>query len=568
VSRGAGDCAESVARGGRVLLLGTLGSKALRLAGDLIVGRLLGPAAFGVVAASTSLVFILTEICQLGVHRGVLRFSSVLESRGEAGRSRALARRALVVPLAGGSVAVVAITLLREPLTRALFGAEVDPWLLPVFALAIPLGGAVTVLQFAARAAKRFRADAAVGEVARLGFPLVVTCVLIGLGQGLQGVAWGLAAGLFAAAVAGWFLLEPGRAGAAGAGAAATAHTARTTDGGDAQRLRDVLRVALPLALASSAVLLMNELDKVLLAVFRPEEEVGLYNAAFRISRQANLLLPALTGSLAPWVAPLLAEGRERELHDLYRRTTQWTLAAGLPVFAMLVLFAPQFLSVFGPSFAGGGPLLIVLALGQLVIAVAGSAAMVLQLSGRENLELRNGAMALGLNVAMNVALIPAHGAMGAAAATAVSLSFLSVIRVVQVRKTLGAFPWSAATGSALSVSVVAAAGAWIAGAAASALSASDPVIALAACAGLLAAGLGFVVTVGLDPADAAVLPVPRRLVRRRTARVSGASPAARSRGAAPPDPSPAPSAEPASADREARGPASAPRPAARRTTS
>jgi O-antigen/teichoic acid export membrane protein len=555
MSRGARSAAESVARGGRVLLLGTLGSKALRLAGDLVVGRLLGPAAFGVVAASTSLVFILTEICQLGVHRGVLRFSSVLESRGEAARSRSLARRALVVPLAGGSVAVAAAVLAREPLTRALFGSGVDPWLLPVFALAIPLGGAVTVLQFAARAAKRFRADAVVGEGLRLGLPLVATCVLIGLGWGLWGVAWGLVAGLFAAAALGWAVLVRGGPGEAPGGAP------------QAERLSEVLRVALPLALASSAVLLMNELDKVLLAVFRPEEEVGRYNAAFRISRQANLLLPALTGSIAPWVAPLLAEGREAELRDLYRRTTQWTLAAGLPVFAMLVLFAPHFLSLFGPSFVEGGRLLIVLALGQLVIAVAGSAAMVLQLSGRERLELRNGAVALGINLAMNLVLIPAHGAMGAAVATATSLSFLSVIRVVQVRRALGTVPWSGATGGALRMSLVAAAGGALAGFATGALSAPTPVIALAACAGLVAGALAFVAFVGLDAADAAVLPVPRRFVRRRAEDPSGATPEARSRGASPPGSSGEPGAEPASAGPEDRATAAARRSAARRTS-
>ncbi|MGQ0719944.1 MAG: oligosaccharide flippase family protein [Candidatus Eiseniibacteriota bacterium] len=554
MSRGARSAAESVARGGRVLLLGTLGSKALRLAGDLVVGRLLGPAAFGVVAASTSLVSILTEVCQLGVHRGVLRFSSVLESRGEAGRSRALARRALVVPLAGGLVAVAAAILVREPLTRALFGDDVDPWLLPVFALAIPLGGAVTVLQFAARAAKRFRADAVVGEGLRLGLPLAATCVLIGLGWGLWGVAWGLVAGLFAAAALGWAVLARGGPGEPPASAP------------QAERLGEVLRVALPLALASSAVLLMNELDKVLLAVFRPEEDVGRYNAAFRISRQANLLLPALTGSIAPWVAPLLAEGREEELRDLYRRTTQWTLAAGLPVFAVLVLFAPQFLALFGPSFVEGGALLIVLALGQLVIAVAGSAAMVLQLSGRERLELRNGAMALGLNLTMNLVLIPAHGAMGAAAATATSLSFLSVIRVVQARRVLGTVPWSGATSGALRMSFVAAAGGALAGFAAGALSASAPVIALAACAGLITGALAFVALVGLDAADAAVLPVPRRFVRRRAADPSGATPEARSREGSPPGSSAEPAAEPASAGPEDRATAAA-RPAGRRTS-
>jgi len=476
VSAPAPDTWRRASRGGRVLLAGTTASKVLHFATDVLVSRVLGVVAFGVVSASMSVVFILGEVCQLGIQRGVLRIASLRHGRGEGGSDARLLRKALAIPLGLGAMAVAIVALVRRPLTTALFGDAVDPWLLVLFSLAIPLGGVVSVLQFAARAERRFRVDALVGEILRLGLPLAAIAGLLALGFGLWGVAAGLVAGLAATSVAGARLVV------------------RSGGHGEPEPIGPLLRVALPLALASSAVLLMNELDKVLLAVFREEREVGLYNAAFRLSRQANFLLPALTGALAPWVAPMIAAGRIEELRDLYRRTTGWTLAFGLSVFGLLAGFAPAFLAVFGAGFPDAGPLLIVLTAGQLVIAAAGGAAMVLQFSGAERRESKNALVGLGTNVVLDVALIPRFGAMGAAAATAAALALLSALRVVQARAVVGVLPYGAVTGHALRGAAASLIAAAAGGGLARLAGASPLVVAGAAAAGWLGGWGAFLV--------------------------------------------------------------------------
>ncbi|HMB68384.1 MAG TPA: oligosaccharide flippase family protein, partial [bacterium] len=125
---------EAAARGSRILLAGSVASKAMRFTTDVILGRVLGPAAFGLVAAAMSLAYILTRVAQLGVDRGVLRFVSVHETAGDREASRRLAMRALLVPVGLGLTLTAAVAVLREPLARILFRGQIDPWVLVLFA--------------------------------------------------------------------------------------------------------------------------------------------------------------------------------------------------------------------------------------------------------------------------------------------------------------------------------------------------------------------------------------------------------------------------------------------------
>ncbi|HMB71681.1 MAG TPA: polysaccharide biosynthesis C-terminal domain-containing protein, partial [bacterium] len=238
-------------------------------------------------------------------------------------------------------------------------------------------------------------------------------------GWSLWGAAAGFTGGMLLSCGVGWWLFRrgagrhrPSPARVSEAAAPASAPVA------DDDGMRALLRISLPLAFATSAGLLINELDKVMLAALREPEEAGLYNAAFRLARQVNLLLPSLVASLSPWVAPLIAQARLGDLRDLYRRVNRWALAVATSAVLTCVVFARELLTLFGPEFAVAAPTLSLVAMGQLAVAASAGAAMILQFSGRERVELRIQVLALAFNVALNLALIPRFGAEGAAVAT------------------------------------------------------------------------------------------------------------------------------------------------------
>jgi len=482
------------ARATRLLFVGQIIGKLLRFGTDVLIGRMLGPVGLGTIAASMSVVQIVSEVGLLGSHRAVVRHAS--HGPG-ADRAQAVRWGLAIAGTVSGAFALACIVF-RESLQATLLPAA-PAWVVPAFALTIPMIAIASVLQYRARASRRFWVDTAIGNLARNGFPFAITAVLLLLGYGLLGATIGYVAGIAAT-----LLL------------AVVLHRREPVGGASTLTVRRFAATALPLALASASILLMNELDKVMLAIFRTEAEVGIYNAAFRISRQTVLLLPALNAAISPWVAPLLAEGRHDDLRRLYRQTTKWSLAAGWAAALVFVTFAPECLSLFGPGYVTGASTLVLLALGQAVNSAAGNAGVVLQFSGHQQRELVIGLWGIGTNVVLNVALIPRFGATGAAWATVASLVLIAALRVVAVRGVLGCLPYDRETLRVLAGGLLGAAMAWSARAIIGAAGGADGIALTAAIAAMGGTWLVLVRRVGVSADEAALLKLPRSWVRKR----------------------------------------------------
>jgi len=91
-----------------------------------------------------------------------------------------------------------------------------------------------------------------------------------------------------------------------------------------------------------------------------------------------------------------------------------------------------------------------VLSVGKLVDSATGPCGLMLNMSGRPGYSLFDNVFVLVANVALNVWLIPRHGIVGSAYAWAISLALVNILRVVQVRKVLGMFPFGVGEAKAL----------------------------------------------------------------------------------------------------------------------
>ncbi|MBA7669784.1 hypothetical protein ES703_77918 [subsurface metagenome] len=91
---------------------------------------------------------------------------------------------------------------------------------------------------------------------------------------------------------------------------------------------------------------------------------------------------------------------------------------------------------VFGPEFTQSHTPLAILAVGQLVNAGMGSVGFLLNMTGHERDVARTLLITAGLNILLNLALIPPFGMAGAASATAVSLALWNFIlyQLVKIR--------------------------------------------------------------------------------------------------------------------------------------
>ncbi len=104
---------------------------------------------------------------------------------------------------------------------------------------------------------------------------------------------------------------------------------------------------------------------------------------------------------------------------------------------------------MFGRDFAGGEVVLVVLAATMLVATAVGPVDVVLLMGGRSSWNLVNTVVALGANLALNVALIPRYGLAGAAVASAVGILLNNLLPLAQVWRSMGLHPFGPGAGVA-----------------------------------------------------------------------------------------------------------------------
>ena len=108
---------------------------------------------------------------------------------------------------------------------------------------------------------------------------------------------------------------------------------------------------------------------------------------------------------------------------------------AGLAVAAIA---GPLLLSLFGAQFAAGYPVMLILVIGLLTRAAVGPVEILLNMLGAQTWCAGILAGTVVLNLALNVALVPAFGLPGAAAATSLSMMTAALLNCAVARLRLG----------------------------------------------------------------------------------------------------------------------------------
>jgi O-antigen/teichoic acid export membrane protein/Mrp family chromosome partitioning ATPase len=190
--------------------------------------------------------------------------------------------------------------------------------------------------------------------------------------------------------------------------------------------------------------------DVLLLGILGNSGQVGVYNVAVRLVHLATFVMVPINAAFAPRIADLYHRGRTDSLRRTYALAGSWIIRLSLPAFVLLLVFPRDLLAFFGPGFAIGASVTVILAVGKFVDAATGPCGMVLNMSGRPRLNLLNNSAGLVLNITLNLVLIPRYGIVGSAVAWAVSLCLINIARVLQVWLELRMLPFEAATARGL----------------------------------------------------------------------------------------------------------------------
>lgn len=402
----------------------------LGLVSNIVFARFLGAELLGVFVQASTTLLLISLLASLGMGHTFVRFIPVRLSRGDKAGAAGVFRMGMWTILASSVGFSILVFALRNVIAGPIYK---EPLLLPILPL-VSLGtiGATfqLVLGLTLRSLKKTAQESLCLEVVNKVTKLAVFFLLIAFGLKLVGLTAALTVAYFVAAGAMLYLIR---------------RQAPFFLSGPSTRSVSHREIA---AFSSVALLVgfmnysLSISDRVMLGILSTSEAVGIYNVAFLISNILALVFMGFNSSFGPVIAELYHNDRRSELRSLYSSLTRSILIIIAPAFCWIVGFGDDLLRVFGDEFVAGYMALVVLGIGVVVRCVVGTVGTMLVMSGHQKFNAVNVVVVTAMNIGLNYLLIPRYGILGAAVATAVSVSIIDAVGLLEVRLLLKIHPY------------------------------------------------------------------------------------------------------------------------------
>lgn len=398
------------------------------LLSSIALARTLGPATYGTYAFVLSLIALLALPVQMGLPTLITRETAKASTLQDWGLLRGIWSWSTRLVLIGSTliVAVVMVGLMAFPNIMSPERHEAmlwGIWLVPLLALA-------AAREAAMRGLKAVFLSGLPDQILR---PLVLAALVVGAGilatDALSAQAV-MQLGLVAATLA--FLL--------GVVLLLLKRPREMPSNGSVEiRQAEWLRAVIPFSLILGAQIIRQNTDILMLGYWYGDTDVGLYRIALSISTIVIFGLVALHLVAQPYIVAAYTTGDNRILQNIVRAIATASFLSSLVVASIIWLQGEVIIQLlFGSAFNDASAPLMILVVGSVFHGYFGIAGGLLSMCGHEKQVLWASVVSVVINVIGNALLIPAYGAIGAATATAFSLTAAEVLKYGYARRRMG----------------------------------------------------------------------------------------------------------------------------------
>lgn len=402
-----------------------VGGGGLAFGGNWLLARLLGPSGVGIYYLAFTTITIAAVLGRLGLNETCVRYASPAFAAGDWATVSGVRRAASWLVLAASAAITVILLIVAPAISEYVFHQPSLTDTLRVMVLALVPFALLNINAMILQSVRRVPAGTLVQATAIPG----VFFVLLALLTAVFTVTPTIAAACYTLSTVTVF-----------AGGQLLWKKVAQRGLATAKRCnpRILLRTGLRIIGVNSISLVMSWTDTVCLGIWWPSDEVGRYNIAVRVALLSSMVVYAVCSAIGPKFAALYSQKNFMALRTLTQRTCFILLVTGLPIFLVLLIGPKFILGLFGPGFSDAYEVLMILASAQFILVVAGAVGHLLIMTGHEA-SLRNIlAISATTNVVLNVMMVPRFGALGAAIATAVSLTLMNILSVAIVKRRLG----------------------------------------------------------------------------------------------------------------------------------
>lgn len=201
---------------------------------------------------------------------------------------------------------------------------------------------------------------------------------------------------------------------------------------------RTWLAISLPIFMVEAFYYLLTYSDVIVVAQFRPADEVAVYYAAAKTIALVSFIYYSVSQTIAHKFVEYDVSGDRAGLIAFLKQSVRLTFWPSLVVIVGLLALGHPLLRLFGHEFVSGYYLMFIIAIGLLARASVGPAERLLNMLGERQSCALVYAGSFALSISLCILLIPRLGLAGAAIASSVALVFESVSLFLVAKHRLG----------------------------------------------------------------------------------------------------------------------------------
>lgn len=385
----------------------------------VFVGNYLGDGDLGLYTLSFTVYSVGMLFGAFGIGAALTKY--VAEFHEDAPRTHVLLTNGIAESFAIGCVMALALYAAASTIAVGFFDMPDLAPLLRIVSMAFPFIAVEKATLGFLNGLRRMRLFATINICQNI-LVVALTVLLVLLGYGLKGAAWGLVAPVAALSL---FSLW------------AVRHSlARPALSSLATASRLLLGFGGFVVLANGIGLMQSYTDSVMIGFFMKDADVGVYAAAVILSQAVLLPSQALQMITGPAIATLWGKGDRPGIEKVVDDTLVLTAGFIMPVAFAAIMLAPELLNLFFPEdFLRASNSLRILLIGSGFLAIWASVGSALSSTAYVRVIFILSAASWAANILLNALLIPHLGIEGAATATSTGLLLGTVLQLYATQR-------------------------------------------------------------------------------------------------------------------------------------
>lgn len=419
-----------LAKGGSLAFTSNISSVFIGFITTLILTRYLGAHYFGIYALGMSVTRISSKLSILGMNNGILRFFPLF--RKERRKLKGLLNIVFGTVITTAVFMTIMYIFTANFLAREVFNEHAFKNVMRICAIAIPFIACTQIIASIFQSEKDILKYVIIGDIFQKILYFIFLVLLTIWGINIYGAVFAYFVTFivtFAIAII-YFLkyIIPLIEGDLGS---------------SIYNSKELLQFSLPSFLIGFTYFLLTQIDRIMIGVYRNSYEVGIYVVSAKIALLLNIFLASFNTIFVPYISELYFANRKNELAEVFKVVTKWIWACSIILFAFFFFLGKPILTIFGKDFSDGWVVFILLSLFYLMNSAFGSNGFLLQMVGKQYIELTNCILVMIMNIILNIVLIPKFGIKGAALATGFSMIVINILRLVEIIIMIKIHPFS-----------------------------------------------------------------------------------------------------------------------------